>query len=228
MKILGQIISIQPLALVVSLPNQIFGHIPITQISDQLTALLEAGPDADPEDSEDDEDAIEASSSRIPELSDIFKVGQYVRAVVTTVHAAGSTDTSMLGRTRDDNVKASRRVELSLVPNRVNAGVQKSDLRTGFTLTASIKSIEDHGYLLDLGVADTSGFLSFEDAKKGHFGPEAKLHVGRIIDVSVAKISSNGRTCSMSVDRTLFATSSVSATIKYPRNLLSKQIAFGN
>ncbi|KAE9388873.1 hypothetical protein BT96DRAFT_1003781 [Gymnopus androsaceus JB14] len=35
MKIFSQIVSIQPLALVVSLPNQLFGHVPITNISSQ-------------------------------------------------------------------------------------------------------------------------------------------------------------------------------------------------
>src|ERR1700732_4366298 len=34
------------------------------------------------------------------------------------------------------------------------------------TLSAAVKSIEDHGYILDLGLPDVSGFLSFEDANK--------------------------------------------------------------
>jgi rRNA biogenesis protein RRP5 len=41
MKIFGQIVSILPLALIVSLPNQLYGHVPITNISSQFTELLE-------------------------------------------------------------------------------------------------------------------------------------------------------------------------------------------
>ena len=42
MKVLGQIASIQPLALIISLPNQLMGHVPITQVTSQLTSRLES------------------------------------------------------------------------------------------------------------------------------------------------------------------------------------------
>lgn len=68
------------------------------------------------------------------------------------------------------------------------------------TLSAAVKSVEDHGYILDLGVPDVSGFLSFKDAQKGAFAGDKKLHVGRLLDVAVSKMSGNGRTCNVSVD----------------------------
>lgn len=137
MKILGQIVSIQPLALVVSLPNQLLGHVPITQISSQLTNILEAiEEDVERESGQDDEKVLE---SRIPELTEIFRPGQYVRAVVTAVHAPGSTSMAVIGRARDETVKASRRVELSLVPEKVNNGVQKPDLRAGFVRVCPLR-----------------------------------------------------------------------------------------
>lgn len=130
MKILGQIISVQPLALVVSLPNQLLGHVPITQISTYLTNILEVmHEDEEPSETELED---EQKQKRAPDLSEIFRPGQYVRAVVTGVHAAGSTDIAGIGRTRDATVKASRRVELSLSPDKVNDGVQKNDLQPGF------------------------------------------------------------------------------------------------
>jgi rRNA biogenesis protein RRP5 len=130
MKILGQIVSIQPLALVVSLPSQLLGHVPITNISSQLTNLLESmEEDGDVGSDQEDENRME---SQIPELSEIFQPGQYIRAVVTAVHAPGSTNMDGIGRARDETAKASRRVELSLVPENVNNGVQKLDLRAGF------------------------------------------------------------------------------------------------
>ncbi|ESK98106.1 u3 snornp-associated protein rrp5 [Moniliophthora roreri MCA 2997] len=210
MKLFGQIVSIQPLALVVSLPNQIFGHIPITNISTQFTTRLES-MDMDVNENEDDDSDSENdgdSGSDVPELSEIFSSGQYIRTVVTALHAAGTTgDVSGISKSRDETVRASRRVELSLVPERVNAGVQKSDLKTGFTLAAAVKSVEDHGYLLELGVPDVSGFLPFKEAKSQ--SEYTKLRSGQLVNVSVIKLSANGRSCEVTADLKMFTTSSV-------------------
>lgn len=131
MKIFGQIIAIQPLALIVSLPCQLLGHVPITHVSTQLTQQLEAMEDDDnvPMDEND-----ESHSREAPELFDIFRVGQYVRAVVTAVRPAGTTarDVIGLGRKMDETERACQRVELSLIPEQVNTGVSKADLMTGF------------------------------------------------------------------------------------------------
>ena len=133
MKILCQIVSVEQLSLIVSLPNQLFGHIPITQISSELTALLEKideGADED-EESEDEHDTPK-STRGIPDLADIFSPGRYLRAVVTEVHAPGTTDNFGMGRPKDNSQRVSRRVELSVEPHRVNAGVAVKDLTPGF------------------------------------------------------------------------------------------------
>ncbi|OSC99437.1 hypothetical protein PYCCODRAFT_1438226 [Trametes coccinea BRFM310] len=208
MKILGQIVAIEPLALIVSLPNQLFAHVPITQISTQLTHILETMDDVEMQSSDDEEE--EASPSRVPDLFEIFRPGQYVRAVVTAVNPPGATDATGLGRARDEVQKASRRVELSLVPEKVNENIAKADLRPGFAMSASVKSVEDHGYILDLGIPEVSGFLSFKDAQKGPFEKDRKLHVGRLLDVTVSKMSGNGRTCNVSVDEQTLKSTSLS------------------
>ncbi|KAF8078800.1 hypothetical protein FPV67DRAFT_79954 [Lyophyllum atratum] len=210
MKILGQIISIQPLALIVSLPNQLFAHIPLTNISTQYTELLEGMDESEEEPEVDEEDEERIPQPRVPDLSETFHEGQYVRTVVTAVHAHGSTDVSVIAKSRDEVARSSRRVELSLVPERVNAGVQKSDLKAGFTITGAVKSIEDHGYILDIGVPDVSGFLSFKDAKQGPFGESKKLYLGQLLDATVTKLSSNGRTCNVVVGSSTFSSSSLS------------------
>jgi rRNA biogenesis protein RRP5 len=127
MKIFGQIVAIESLALIISLPNQLFGHVPLTNISAQFSAMLEK-IDEDKDSDKEDEEEEETSA----ELSDIFTAGQYVRATVVDVHAANTTDILGLSKSRDDVVRASRRVELSLSPDKVNAGVQKADLNPGF------------------------------------------------------------------------------------------------
>lgn len=135
MKIFGQIVSILPLALIISLPNQLFAHIPITNISSQLTQNLERAEEEDEDSIMDDDDDKEDEKNvkdAIPELFEIFSVGQFVRAVVSAVHQPGASNTSGIDKSRDEITKASKRVELSLIPERVNAGVSKSDLKQGF------------------------------------------------------------------------------------------------
>lgn len=134
MKILCQIVSVEPLSLIVSLPNQLFGHIPITQISSELTTLLEKveeSVDEEDEESEDEDDTSKQQSEH-PDLADIFTPGQYLRAVVTEVHAPGTTDNSGFGRLKDDSQRVSRRVELSVEPHKVNGGIAVKDLTAGF------------------------------------------------------------------------------------------------
>ncbi|KAG6821368.1 hypothetical protein H0H93_014165 [Arthromyces matolae] len=203
MKILGQIVAIQPLALIVSLPNQLFAHVPLTHISNQLTAMLERAEES-AEDFSDEEGGGEVNTkSPIPELSEIFHLGQYVRGVVTTIYPPGSTEASVVAKTGDEVARTSRRVELSLFPERVNAGVHKTDLKPGFALTGALKSIEDHGYILDLGLQEITGFLSFKHA-------ERRLQPGQLLDVTVTEMSNNGRICNVIADQATFSSTSLS------------------
>lgn len=70
--------------------------------------------------------------------------------------------------------------------------------------------MEDHGYILDLGISGVSGFLTFKDAKKG---PIEKLRLGQLVDASVSKMSGNGRTCTVTVDSASCVSSSVCSLI---------------
>lgn len=131
---LCQIVSVEPLSLIVSLPNQLFGHVPITQISSEFTVLLEKIDESVDEEVEGEEGEEDASKSRggIPDLVDIFSPGQYLRAVVTALRAPGNTENFGVGRPKDDSQRVSRRVELSIEPHKVNDGVAVKDLKPGF------------------------------------------------------------------------------------------------
>lgn len=76
-------------------------------------------------------------------------------------------------------------------------------------MSAAVKSIEDHGYILDFGIPGIFGFLSFADATKGSFDTKAILYIGQLLDVIVTKVSGNGRTFTVSVDPESFVSSSV-------------------
>lgn len=137
-KVLAQIITIRPLELIVSLPNQLLGHIPITNISPEYTARLESAGDSSDDDSDaelegHDEEAAdgEGKFAGLPGLDDLFVVGDWVSAIVVASGSANSK-VKLGGRTGDESVRAARRIELSLEPEKVNEGIAKGDLRTAF------------------------------------------------------------------------------------------------
>ncbi|KAM0751109.1 hypothetical protein T439DRAFT_301042 [Meredithblackwellia eburnea MCA 4105] len=216
-KVLAQIILVRPLELIVSLPNQLLAHIPITNISQEFTQRLEAAGEDSSEDEEDseeedgDEDGEDAGSNeRLPGLNQLFKEGQWVSAVVTDNKVVDGKQ-KLGGREGDEAVRASRRVELSLEPEKVNEGIAKGDLKAGFTLTAAVKSVEDHGYILSFGVQSLSSFLKFKDTKNQLRASTSKLHVGQVLACRIKDVSENGRTCNVSVDPVEVAGSTLSS-----------------
>lgn len=234
-RILCQIVEIHSLALVVSLPNQLLGHVPITHISSLLTDHLEKvdAEEADSTGNQEEDDNGENNfgpSSDVPDLADMFAVGQYLTAVVEEVRPSGARSSIEFSKSRDETTMAAKRAELSIAPEKVNAGVSKRDLMSGFVrdssafymqlvnqwpslilknVSAVVKSVEDHGYILDLGISSASGFLSLKEARKGPKG-DAPLSVGQVVNTSVLKMSENGRTVTLSVDPAVIKSASVS------------------
>jgi rRNA biogenesis protein RRP5 len=76
-------------------------------------------------------------------------------------------------------------------------------------MTGAIKSVEDHGYILETGIPDLSGFLSKKDAEKAGLSV-SEACLGRLLDLCVTKVSGNGRTCNVNIDSETFKTAAVS------------------
>ncbi|EEQ35173.1 rRNA biobiogenesis protein rrp5 [Microsporum canis] len=151
-KILGQVSSIGIHDISLALPNNLTGFVPLTAISKTLTQKVEALLGNDNSEDEDDEDDDF-------ELKDFVKVGQYLRASVTST-------------TRDDEdkkVKNKKRIELSIEPHAANSGLTKADMVVNATVQASVASVEDHGLIMDLGLDDseTKGFVSSRELPAG-------------------------------------------------------------
>lgn len=121
------------------------GHVPIDKISKPLNEamdrLVEKDSSASETSSNGNEEGSEAeqdgASDGIPTLQEIFHPGQYVRAIVMAVHPHGvvyppSTSGMSLGKPKNEIEKASRRVELSVLPQDVNSGITVKDLGKGF------------------------------------------------------------------------------------------------
>ena len=72
-----------------------------------------------------------------------------------------------------------------------------------------MKSIEDHGYILDLGVSEVSGFLTFKDVEAASSVAVGTLRIGSVYTVGVTKMASNGRSCNVTLVARTVKTASV-------------------
>ncbi|KAG8742229.1 rRNA biogenesis protein rrp5 [Ceratobasidium sp. 414] len=191
-KLLGQITSILPLALIISLPNQLMGHVPIVNISPQLTSRLDSAPSRSSRSSSPSSED-EGEGDDIPSLTQLFSPGQYVACTVKQVRPpSGSIDFG--ARPQDESEKAAKKVELSIRPGDVNAGVGAGDIRVGFNISGAIKSIEDHGYTVDFGLADISGFVPSKNITN-----KRRFTVGQVVSTTVTNISETKRLATLSV-----------------------------
>jgi rRNA biogenesis protein RRP5 len=188
--------AVLPLHLILSLPNQLLAHVPITEISSVLTDRLTKG-EKDDEDMEVDANAEEEDTEDedAPELGQLYAPGQYVSGIITQNYPSESSNKSFLGMyTPTEQTRLASRIEMSLRPEKVNEGVMKADVTTGFRLTGTLKSEEDHGWSVDLGVKDIEGFLKKKEV-------EGKtIHAGQVFDFVVS--SATGRLAQLTLDET--------------------------
>ncbi|KAH8835223.1 nucleic acid-binding protein [Flagelloscypha sp. PMI_526] len=169
-RILGKIVSVQSLALVVSLPNQLYGHIPITNISSQYTALLEKVDEME----EDEEEESEGLIAPIPSLQDLFTSGQFVRTVVSAV-GSDISDHTGLSKSRDEIARLSRKVELSLIPERQRRPRIYSGPRN----------------------PKVFWFPRFKRCTQNKAGEPVRFWVGQLVNVIISKVKGNGKTCNV-------------------------------
>lgn len=166
--VLGQIVHIDKVYITLAIGDNLLGQIPITAVSNQISSMLEkyeASQESD-DDSDEEEPASLNFKPVFPKLSELFTIGQWLRAQVTP---------------HDEKTK---RLTLSIEPEVVNSSIEDDDLTAGNILQASVKSVEDHGVILDFGNEEFSGFLSKKELKKAEVDT-LTLKVGRVILVSV-------------------------------------------
>ncbi len=243
-RLLCTVLAVHPLALVLSLPNQLLGHVPITNISETFTQRLEriaddsddeveSSSDEDEEEEEDSEDEdgsaaadqtgdltslshlrklssgnkSSSSASRIPELRDMYAPGQFVIASVVSVASRGERAGARHGREGGEYERESRRVVLSLDPKVVNAGVEllsgesdapSGDVAKGYVLPVAIRSKEDNGWVVDLGIdagsATVAAFVPFKETPAISATERYQYSLGQVLPACVKSLTtSSGR-----------------------------------
>ncbi|KAJ2845636.1 rRNA biogenesis protein rrp5, partial [Coemansia brasiliensis] len=198
---LGCIAAIGDLELRVSLPNGLIGTVPITSISPELTALVEKAAEA----ADNSDDAMEVDGSNGSDdpldLKTRFYVGQYVKCAVADISSKQPAGNAKKGK----RAKPSMRVELTLMPEDINNRIDIDDICVGMLLTASIKSVEDRGYVLNTGIPSSklTAFLPTSEAQAwvSRWMPQAdELKPGQLVEAAVSSVSDDRRSLRMTID----------------------------
>lgn len=106
---------------------------------------------------------VEDKTEKVRELSQMFKPGQYIAVSVVEL-APGNT-------------------MLTTMPQHVNSGKRHTDIKKGAIFQAAVSSVEDHGYVMDLGIPNTTAFLPKKDAN-----PEIDLDTGMVCWCAVKSV----------------------------------------
>lgn len=94
--------------------------------------------------------------------------------------------------------KAKRRIELSLRPEDANSTLSKQELVANSTVMASVASVEDHGYVMDIGIADfqATGFLPKREVDNGI--SKDRLQPGNVFLCLATGLSANRKVVQLS------------------------------
>ncbi|KAJ2766602.1 rRNA biogenesis protein rrp5, partial [Coemansia nantahalensis] len=199
--VLGCVAAIRDLELSVSLPNGLVGTVPITSISPELTALVEKAAEAAADSDDDDDDAMDVDGGDKDDPLDLhrrFFVGQFVKCAVASVTDGKSAAAGKKGKPRP-------RLELTLMPEEINRRIDPDDLCEGMVLSASVRSVEDRGYVLNTGLPGekVAAFLPTGAAQAwiDRWMPHAaELRPGQLVEAAVVSVSSDRRALRLTID----------------------------
>ncbi|KAM9323788.1 LOW QUALITY PROTEIN: protein RRP5 homolog [Gastrophryne carolinensis] len=174
MLFLGCITDVKDFELVVALPYGLTGYIQVTNICEAYTKMLNKQVTQD-----------EPLEGLLP-LPSLFTPGMLVRCVISNLEKTSGGFNS---------------IKLSLNPKVINEDLTSSSLNKGMSLTGFVTSVEDHGYLIDLGIAGTKAFLPKQKAqaylKQANKG--ASLNIGQYLNCVIEEVKNKGRICHLSI-----------------------------
>ncbi|XP_044293915.1 protein RRP5 homolog isoform X1 [Varanus komodoensis] len=181
MLLLGCVKESNQFELVISLPNGLTGFVQVTRICDAYNKILNK------------QVATDQHVEDLDTLSDLFCPGMLLRCAVVGVEKTAT------GR---------QSIQLTINPKDVNKSLNATALRPGMLLSGCISSVEDHGYLIDIGVHNTKAFLPRQKAqsylqstKKG-----TELKIGQYLNCLIEEVKNGGRIIRMSISKSEVAT----------------------
>ncbi|XP_067114996.1 protein RRP5 homolog isoform X2 [Osmerus mordax] len=165
--VLGCIKEVTDFEVMVSLPSGLTGYLAISNISDSYTKMVREQLDSDAEE--------------IFSLPDLFSPGMLLRCSIVRLNPTKRGAVS---------------IQLSINPKEVNKGLTTSTLSAGMILSGCVESVEDHGYLIDIGVSGTKAFLPKQAATDKHIPKELK--VGQCVVSLLEEVKNDGRVIRLS------------------------------
>jgi rRNA biogenesis protein RRP5 len=201
--VLARVHTVLPLHLILSLPNNLLAHVPITEISNTLTRLLSLETSSSTSSHPESEDESEA-----PDLAELFQPGQYYTAKVLNLYPTASQSFASQYPPSETN-KLAARVELTLVPEKVNSEIVKADVTSGYLVSGEVISEEDKGWRVGLGLnkehglTGVEGWLTTAEAKKA----KSTLLPGQLIHAVISSVTAGGRVMQLSVNQDLIVES---------------------
>ncbi|XP_040372263.1 rRNA biogenesis protein RRP5 isoform X1 [Rosa chinensis] len=134
------------------------------------------------------DDETEALADSV--LPSIFRIGQLVSCIVLQLD-------------EDKKEKGKRKIWLSLRLSLLHKGFTLDSVQEGMVLTAYIKSIEDHGYILHFGLSSFTGFLP-KNSQAAHslLLTDSKVQVssGQLLQAAVRRVDKTRKVVHMSSD----------------------------
>ncbi|KAL7990641.1 hypothetical protein Chor_014071 [Crotalus horridus] len=162
--------------LVISLPNGLTGLVKITCICDAYNELLNKQVATD--------EPVEELNS----LSDLFPPGMLVRCAVV------GTEKNAVGH---------QKIHLTINPSDVNKGLNPTVVKAGMVLSGCVTSIEDHGYIIDIGIPGTKAFLPRQKAQ-GYLqslNKGTELKIGQYLNCLIEEVKNGGRIIRISINQ---------------------------
>ncbi|KAJ8264298.1 hypothetical protein GJAV_G00147520 [Gymnothorax javanicus] len=169
---LGCVTEVTNFNVTVSLPSGLTGYLPIANISESYTKIISEQLDT----SHNFDDILA--------LSCLFYPGMLIRCAVSSLEIAK---------------EGHLRLRVTVNPKEVNKGLSSGSLKAGMMLSGCVESIEDHGFLVDIGLAGTKAFLpkAKDDSKSAN---RADLKVGQYLHCVLEEVKNNGRVVRLSIN----------------------------
>lgn len=178
--LLGAVTKVKDFKMHLTLPSGLTGVVPITEVTDTLSELLASKVD--------DEDDV------LPKMSAFFKPGQLVPCVIKAL---------------EEREKGNKKnVVLSLRPSLLNQNLAIGNITPGMAIHGSVKSVEDHGYIISFGTNEFTGFLVKDTAEmtEDEESQTAQFVVGQPVACVVDSVKRENNTVTVHYDPDKFST----------------------
>ncbi|XP_043259264.1 protein RRP5 homolog isoform X2 [Colletes gigas] len=173
--VLGCVFKVTEYDMLISLPGGVMGHVQVTNISESYTNLLQNLIES-----------VNDQSNEFRSLPELYSCGDYVVCYVKSIQS-----------------QEKWQIVLSLEPRLINQNLNISFLESGSKIVCTINSVEDHGYVVDTGLANVRAFISTKDNNNNKClapGKQLLCHVKEI------KTSENTWTIKLSMKERLVET----------------------